>query len=347
MRLGLNVGYLTAATTPADTLVLVREAERLGYAVVWAAEAYGSDSPSLLAWLAGQTSRIELGSAVMQIPARTPAATAMTAATIDALSGGRFRLGLGVTGPQVSEGWHGVPFADPLGRTREYVEIVRMALARQRVSYAGRHWQLPLPGGAGKALKLNFRPPRRRYRSTSPRSGREESASSPERSPTAGWRSFSRRSTPASSWTTCVPARVGDLSGFDVVAAVPVVIGETSPLRRQRYATTPRSTSAGWVRREHNFYHRSPPAMGTARPPTRCRALPGAAAPGRRRGGAARVHRPHLAAGAGPRIAERLRAYADAGVTTLSVMLFAGDPEADVATLRTVVEAAEQAGVGG
>ena len=116
MRLGLSLGYQTAWSTPADHLALAQEADRLGYSVVWAAEAYGSDSPSMLAWIAGQTERIDVGSAVMQIPARTPAATAMTATTIDTLSGGRFRLGLGVSGPQVSEGWHGVRFDKQIGR---------------------------------------------------------------------------------------------------------------------------------------------------------------------------------------------------------------------------------------
>jgi len=124
MRLGLNLGYWGAGQD-ADNLVLAVEADRLGYAVCWAAEAYGSDAVTVLAWVAAQTQRIDVGSAVLQIPARTPAMTAMTAATLDALSGGRFRLGLGVSGPQVSEGWHGVRFDHPLQRTREYVEIVR------------------------------------------------------------------------------------------------------------------------------------------------------------------------------------------------------------------------------
>ncbi|HEX2771656.1 MAG TPA: LLM class flavin-dependent oxidoreductase, partial [Micromonosporaceae bacterium] len=160
MRLGLNLGYQTAWSTPADHLALAQEADRLGYAVVWAAEAYGSDSPSTLAWIAGRTERIDVGSAVMQIPARTPAATAMTAATIDALSGGRFRLGLGVSGPQVSEGWHGVRFAKPLARTREYVDIVKLAIGRKQVEYHGEHYTLPLPDGPGKPLRLGFHPPR-------------------------------------------------------------------------------------------------------------------------------------------------------------------------------------------
>src|SRR5258705_6865285 len=137
MRLGLSLGYQTAWTTPADHLALAQEAERLGFSVVWAAEAYGSDAPTMLSWIAGQTSTIDVGSGIMQIPARTPAMTAMTAATIDTLSGGRFRLGVGVSGPQVSEGWHGVRFAKPRVRTREYVEILRAARRRETVSYDG------------------------------------------------------------------------------------------------------------------------------------------------------------------------------------------------------------------
>src|SRR5688572_42140 len=158
MDLGLSLGYQTAWSTPADHLALAQEADRLGLSVVWAAEAYGSDSPSMLAWIAGQTSRIHVGAAVMQIPGRTPAMTAMTAATIDTLSSGRFRLGLGVSGPQVSEGWHGVRFDRPLARTREYVRIVRTALARETVSSESEFYRLPLPDGPGKALKLGFHP---------------------------------------------------------------------------------------------------------------------------------------------------------------------------------------------
>jgi hypothetical protein len=147
------------ATTKTN-VTLAEEADRLGYSVAWVAEAYGSDSPTVLSWVGARTQRIHLGAAVMQIPARSPAMTAMTAATLDSLSGGRFRLGLGVSGPQVSEGWHGVRFDAPLGRTREYVDIVRMALRRDVVSYEGRHFTLPLPDGPGKALKLGVRPVR-------------------------------------------------------------------------------------------------------------------------------------------------------------------------------------------
>jgi F420-dependent oxidoreductase-like protein len=159
MRLGLNLGYWGAGND-ADNLALAREADRLGFAVVWAAEAYGSDAPTVLSWVAAQTERIDVGSAILQIPARSPAMAAMTAATLDTLSGGRFRLGLGVSGPQVSEGWHGVRFDKPLARTREYVDIVRTALRRERVEYHGEHYTLPLPDGPGKALHLTVHPVR-------------------------------------------------------------------------------------------------------------------------------------------------------------------------------------------
>jgi alkanesulfonate monooxygenase SsuD/methylene tetrahydromethanopterin reductase-like flavin-dependent oxidoreductase (luciferase family) len=149
VRLGLNLGYWGAGQD-ADALALAQEADRLGFAVAWAAEAYGSDAATVLSWVAAQTERIDVGSAVFQLPAASPAMTAMTAATLDSLSGGRFRLGLGLSGPQVSEGWHGVRYDAPLGRTREYVDIVRMALRRDRVEYAGQHFTLPLPDGRAR-----------------------------------------------------------------------------------------------------------------------------------------------------------------------------------------------------
>src|SRR4249920_4084162 len=148
MQLGLNIGYWSRRQDLVDVLALTREAEQLGFAVCWVAEAYGSDAATTLGWLASQTSRIGLGSGVFQIPARSPAMTAMTAASLDALSGGRFRLGLGVSGPQVSEGWHGVRFDKPLARTREYVEVVCKALSRSTVTFQGEHYQLPVPDGA-------------------------------------------------------------------------------------------------------------------------------------------------------------------------------------------------------
>jgi F420-dependent oxidoreductase-like protein len=158
MKLGVNLAYVAMGVTTADQLRVAREAEALGYDSVWAAEAYGSDAATMLAWIAGQTSTIKLGSAIFQMPARTPAMTAMTAATIDQLSGGRMILGLGTSGPQVAEGWHGQRFGRQLLRTREYVDVVRMALARERVEYHGETIELPLPDGPGKALKLMMPP---------------------------------------------------------------------------------------------------------------------------------------------------------------------------------------------
>ena len=161
MRLGLNLGYF--GTGVADDLTLVTEAERLGYDSVWTAEAYGSDAVTPLAFLAGVTDRIRLGSGILQMPARTPAMTAMTAVTLDKMSKGRFMLGLGVSGPQVVEGWHGVPYGKPLGRTREYIEIVRTILKREApLEHQGGHYNIPLPGGTGlgKALKMMLRPTR-------------------------------------------------------------------------------------------------------------------------------------------------------------------------------------------
>ncbi len=162
MRLGLNLGYWGAS--PADHVPLALEAERLGYHSVWTAEAWGSDAVTTITWLAAQTRSIHVGTAIMQMPARTPANTAMTAATLDHLSRGRFVLGLGVSGPQVVEGWHGVAYGKPLTRTREYVAIVRSILRRERrLEFHGEYYDIPLRGGSGLGtpLKLMVHPLRR------------------------------------------------------------------------------------------------------------------------------------------------------------------------------------------
>ncbi len=158
MKLGVHIGYWGLGLTSQDQLGIVQEAERLGYDSVWAAEAYGSDTATVLAWLAGQTSKIRLGAGIFQMPGRSAAMTAMTAATIDQLSEGRMIVGIGSSGPQVAEGWHGQRFAKQLQRTREYVAVVRMALARERVEFHGETLELPLPDGPGKALKLTISP---------------------------------------------------------------------------------------------------------------------------------------------------------------------------------------------
>ncbi|HLY49989.1 MAG TPA: LLM class F420-dependent oxidoreductase [Solirubrobacteraceae bacterium] len=158
MRLGLYLGYWGVASGPDELIATVQEAEELGYDSVWTAEAYGSDAATILAFLAARTRRIKLGSAIFQMPGRSAAMTAMTAATIDQLSGGRMLLGIGSSGPQVAEGWHGQRFAHQLQRTRDYVAVVRMALARERVEYHGETLELPLPNGPGKPLKLMIEP---------------------------------------------------------------------------------------------------------------------------------------------------------------------------------------------
>lgn len=156
MRLGLMVGYSGARIElPMD---LILEADRLGYHAVWTSEAYGSDCISPLAWIGALTEKIKLGTAIMQMPARSPAMTAMTAITLDQLSGGRALLGLGLSGPQVVEGWHGRPYGKPLAKTREYVAIVRQILAREApLAHEGAHYQIPYRGegatGLGKPLK--------------------------------------------------------------------------------------------------------------------------------------------------------------------------------------------------
>jgi F420-dependent oxidoreductase-like protein len=161
LKLGLNLGYWGIGPHGEEAAELVKAAEAAGFDSVWAAESYGSDVVSVLAWLAAQTETIQLGAAIMQVPARPPAAAAMAGATIDKLSGGRFIFGFGPSGPQVSEGWYGVPYAKPWGRTREYVEVVRKIVAREeKLDHHGEHYDLPLPGGEGKPLKLNFHPER-------------------------------------------------------------------------------------------------------------------------------------------------------------------------------------------
>jgi F420-dependent oxidoreductase-like protein len=157
MRIGVHLRHWDGS--PHDVAGLAKLAEDVGLESVWVSETWGSDATILAAWIAAHTSRITIGTGVLQMPARTPAAAAMAAATLDHLSGGRLRLGLGVSGPQVVEGWHGVPFASPLTRTREYVTLVRAALAREApLALNGDVYTLPVPEGPGRSLKLNVTP---------------------------------------------------------------------------------------------------------------------------------------------------------------------------------------------
>ena len=160
MKLGLNTGYWGSGPPP-GVEESIRIAEDLGFDSIWTAEAYGSDCLTPLAWWGAKTSRIKLGTAIAQLSARTPAATAMAAMTMDHLSGGRFILGIGASGPQVVEGWYGQPYPRPLERTREYVQIIRKIIAREEpVEFHGRHYDMPYRGGMGlgKPLKSTIHP---------------------------------------------------------------------------------------------------------------------------------------------------------------------------------------------
>ncbi|KGN38710.1 LLM class F420-dependent oxidoreductase [Knoellia subterranea] len=343
MRLGVNLGYMGLSSSE-DMLALAVEADWLGYDSAWVAEAYGSDAVSFLAWIGAKTEQIGLGSAVMQIPGRSPAMTAMTAATLDHLSGGRFRLGLGVSGPQVSEGWHGVRFAKPLARTREYVDIVRAALSRQRVEYAGEHFTLPLPDGPGKALKLTISPtqdhlpiylaavgPKNLELAGEIADGWLAIFFSPEHSGelvesiSAGRRAAARGT------------EDNPLDGFDVVPTVPVVITDDVEAGAQAVAAYSALYIGGMGSREKNFYNQLACRMGFEEEAARIQKLFLA---GQHRDAAAAVPFEFIDSTAliGPpdRIQERVGRYAAAGVTTLNVSPFALTLEERVATLRTM-----------
>ncbi len=350
MRLAVNLGYFGLGMD-ADNLAVAQAADRLGYAVAWVAEAYGSDVPSILGWLAGQTERIGLGAAVMQIPARTPAMTAMTAATIDHLSGGRMHLGLGVSGPQVSEGWHGVRFARPLERTREYVEIVRMALRRERVAYAGQHFTLPLPGGPGKALKLTLP-----ARSDLPI---YLAAVGPKNLELAGAVADGLLAiffSPEQAAATLEPVRAGRLRsgraaaedpirGFDVVASVPVAVTDDVEAGLRAIAPYTALYVGGMGSREQNFYNQLAVRMGFEEAAARVQELYLA---GRHRDAADAVPSEFIDATSlvGPvsRLVPRLRAYAAAGVTTVAVSPFSAGRDERLRTLEVMAAALRDSG---
>jgi F420-dependent oxidoreductase-like protein len=349
MRLGVSLGYQNAGSTPGDHLAAAQEAERLGFSVAWAAEAYGSDSVSTLAWIAGQTERIDVGSAVMQIPGRSPAMTAMTAATIDTFSGGRFRLGLGVSGPQVSEGWHGVRFGKPLKRTREYVEIVRTALARRTVSYDGEFYQLPLPDGPGKALKLGFHPLRADIPIYLAAVGPRNLELAGELAD--GWLAifFSPRHAAEQLQSISVGrAKVGKtLEGFDLVPTVPVVFGDDPAMCAEPVRWYAALYVGGMGSREQNFYNALATRMGFG---TAAREVQDLYLDKRPRDAAEAVPFEFIdqtsLLGPVERVAEGMRRYAEAGVTTLSVALFSAGAENAIETLRQVAQAYALSGVG-
>ncbi|NJQ08764.1 LLM class F420-dependent oxidoreductase [Streptomyces lonarensis] len=348
MRLGINLGYWGAGMD-ADNLAVAREADRLGYAVCWAAEAYGSDVPTVLSWVAAHTERIDVGSAILQIPARAPAMTAMTAATLDSLSGGRFRLGLGVSGPQVSEGWYGVRFDKPLGRTREYVEIVRTAMARERLSHQGEHWTLPLPDGPGKPLKLTVHPVREHIPLYIAAIGPKNLEQTGEIADGALLVFFAPEH---AEQTTLAPLRAGratagqTLDGFDIVPSVPMAVGDDTAALADGFRSYTALYVGGMGSRKQNFYNRLAQRMGYEKAAAEIQERYLA---GDKEGAAAAV--PHdlidstTLLGPMERIADRMQAYADAGVTTLSLVPAGHALEDRLQALRTGVAALERAGL--
>ena len=341
MRLGVMLGYFGAGTTAGQQLEAAREAERLGYDSAWVAEAYGSDAATVLAWLAAQTSTIHLGSAVFQIPARSPAMTAMTAATLDQLSGGRFRLGLGLSGPQVAEGWHGQRFARPLARTRDYVSVVRLALERRRVAYQGETLELPLPDGPGKALKLTIAPAQARLPIYLGAMGPKNLALAGELAD--GWLGFLFSAEHAGGFRDQLAAgaaRAGrDLDGFDIAPSVQVHISDDLAAARDVMRPFLALYIGGMGSRERNFYTEQAGRYGFEQ--------------------AARRVQEHYLAGdraeamaalpdelidlvtlCGPaaRVRERLAAHRDAGVGTLIAAPIAWTHPERVAQLRRLAE---------
>lgn len=349
MKLGLNLGYWGMGND-ADNLALAREADRLGYSVVWAAEAYGSDVPTVLSWVAAQTSRIDVGSAVMQIPARTPTATAMTAATLDTLSGGRFRLGLGVSGPQVSEGWYGVPFAKPLARTREYVDIVRLALTRQRVRYAGTAFTLPLPDGPGKALQLTVHPVRDHIPVYLAAVGPKNLELAGEIADGLLAIFYSPdHSGELRDQLTAGRAKAGKtMVGFDVVSNTSIAVGDDVAAAAEPLRAIAALYVGGMGSREQNFYNALAGRMGFAE----------AAAEVQDRylardyaGAAAAVPFEFIDATSllGPpgRVAERMAAFAASGVTGLALTPVAPTLDQRLRALTTALEALDKSGAAG
>ncbi len=255
-RLGLALGYWGSAP-PDGVADQVAEAERLAFDSLWTSEAYGSDAISPLAWWGARTSRMRLGTAVLQMHARTPAATAMTAVTLDHLSGGRVILGLGVSGPQVVEGWHGVPFGRPLEASREYVEIVRRIIRRDRpLEYGGRRYQLPLPGGAGKPLRLTVHPLRAEIPIWLGAEGPRNIALAGEIADgwLAGFHAPSRSDWQRQALEEGFQLRGGRPPGFEVAALLPLVVDRDLEAAADRVRPLLALYIGGMGSRERNFH---------------------------------------------------------------------------------------------
>jgi F420-dependent oxidoreductase-like protein len=343
VRLGVMLGYFGFGTTAAEQLELATEAERLGYDSAWAAEAYGSDAATVLAWLAAQTSSIRLGSAVFQIPARSPAMTAMTAATLDQLSGGRFRLGLGLSGPQVAEGWHGQRYARPLARTRDYLTVVRLALERRRVAYQGETLELPLPDGPGKALRLTIGPVQERLPIYLGAMGPRNLALAGELAD--GWLGFLYAPEHAGGFRAHLErgaAAAGrTLDGFDVAPSVQVHVGDDLEAARDVMRPFLALYVGGMGSRERNFYNDQARRYGFER---EAKLVQDLYLDGRKQEAAAALPAEliDLVTLCGPagRVRERLAAMRESGVGTLLAAPSAWTHQERLAQLRLLADLA-------
>jgi len=343
VKLGVHIGYWGLGLTADEQLQIVQEAERLGYDSVWAAEAYGSDTATVLAWLAAGTSRINLGSAIFQIPGRSAAMTAMTAATIDNLSNGRMRCGIGASGPQVAEGWHGQRYGRMLQRTREYVAVVRMALARERVEFHGETLELPLPDGPGKALKLTIAPVQERIPIYLAAIGPKNTALAGEIAD--GWIPTLFAPEHVAEFRTHLQEgadRVGrSLDGFDIAPTVNVLV--TDDLASGRDAMRPYLALyiGGMGSREQNFYNRLAVRYGFEEAARRVQDL---YLEGKREeaGAALPDELIDLVTLCGPRehVRDRLAVYREAGVGTLMVTPMAWTAAERLEQLRLTAELA-------
>jgi F420-dependent oxidoreductase-like protein len=344
MRLGLHVGYWGLGLTADQQLEIVKEAEAAGFDSVWAAEAYGSDTATVLAWLAAQTERIRLGSAIFQMPGRTPAMTAMTAATLDQLSNGRMILGIGSSGPQVAEGWHGQPFGRQLQRTREYVEILRKALARERLEHRGEVYALPLPDGPGKALKLMIAPVQERMPIYIAAIGPKNTTLTGEIAD--GWLPTFFSPEHVAEFRTLLEqgaARAGDGkridAAFDIAPNVNLCIDDD--LDRARDAVRPLLALyvGGMGSRKQNFYNALVRRYGFEQAADEVQEL---YLSGRKDEAAAAlppelIDRTSLV-GSRERVAERLAVYEEAGVGTLVLTPITFDPDGRRRMIREIAE---------
>jgi F420-dependent oxidoreductase-like protein len=341
VRLGLNVGYWGLGLTAEQQIETVRAAESAGYHSVWAAEAYGSDAATVLAWLAAQTERIRIGSAIFQMPARSPAMTAMTAATLDQLSNGRMTIGLGSSGPQVAEGWHGQRFAKQMQRTREYVEILRKTLARERLEHHGEMYDLPLPAGPGKALKLTIGTVQERIPIYLAAIGPNNTRLAGEIAD--GWIPifFSPEHVGESKQLLSEGAERGgrDLDGFDIAPSVQIRIDDD--LVRARDAMRPFLALyvGGMGSRKKNFYNELMRRYGFEEAAHEVQDL---YLDGKKEAAAAALPDELIDAttlvGPPERIAERLSVYRDSGVGTLIVSPVAFDADERKRMVRQLTE---------